>query len=365
MTRPVEQGVIAVRGRPAIGPGCAPYVIAEIGTNHDRDIAIARDMIRAIALAGCDCAKFQIYEPEEIVSARVRAADYGLDAVYGDISAQEMFARHLQTPKAWFPELLDLCHAEGLDCAATIHGPHGLDWAMRTGIDLIKIASMDHTNLPLFAEIRARASQPVLISFGMGALEDIDAAVAALRDHGAGVGLFHCVAVYPPEPEEIRIGNIPFMQARYGLPIGFSDHTLDSTVALLALAAGANFFEKHVTMDRARKGPDHPFAMEFAELAAYVAALRDGRRALSPPDTFLPPSPRETRNRDAYLKSIVARRDLAAGESLGPDDVYLARPGTGLPPGRLPAVLGMRLRRDVAAETPLHAEDLDEGGEGA
>src|SRR5205085_1819057 len=113
---------LVVRGRAAIGADCASYVIAEIGTNHNRSLDTAREMLRGIAAAGCDCAKFQIYEPDEIVSARVRAADYGFDHLYGDISAQEMFERYLKTPKEWFPELRELCHSLGMDFAATIHG---------------------------------------------------------------------------------------------------------------------------------------------------------------------------------------------------------------------------------------------------
>jgi sialic acid synthase SpsE len=105
-------------------------------------------MLHALAKTGCDCAKFQIYEPDEMVSARVRALDYGFDGLYGDISAQEMFERHLKTPKTWFPELRDLCHTLGMDCAATIHGPSGLAWAREVGLDIVKIASMDHNNLP-------------------------------------------------------------------------------------------------------------------------------------------------------------------------------------------------------------------------
>src|SRR5260221_10307640 len=117
--------LLNVRGRPAIGAGLPAYVIAEIGTNHNGSLDTVKRMLHALARSGCDCAKFQVYEPDEIVGGRVRASEYGFDTIYGDISAQEMFERHLKTPKSWFPELRDLCHALGMDFAATIHGPDG------------------------------------------------------------------------------------------------------------------------------------------------------------------------------------------------------------------------------------------------
>ncbi|NQU72580.1 MAG: N-acetylneuraminate synthase family protein, partial [Rhodospirillales bacterium] len=219
---------LCIRGRAAIGEGLPPYLIAEIGTNHNRDLETARRLVRTVAEQGFDCAKFQIYEVDEIVAGSVRTGDYGLDGLYGDITAQAMFARHLQTPKAWFPELKDLCHDLGIDCAVTIHGHQGRNWAASIGFDLIKIASMDHTNTPFLKGLVNQIEPPILISSGMAQLEDIERALAALEGHRSGIGLFHCVAVYPPEPTELRLANIPFLSHRFALPIGFSDHTTDT-----------------------------------------------------------------------------------------------------------------------------------------
>ncbi len=348
---------LSVRGRPRIGAGLEPYVIAEIGTNHNRDIETAKALVRMVAEAGCHCAKFQIYEPDEIVCGSIRARDYGLDGLYGDISAQEMFARHLQTPKAWMPELKELCHSLGLDFGATIHGWNGLAWAREIELDLVKIASMDHTNLPFLAALVNQVEAPILISFGMAGLEDIDAALSVLKPHKPGVGAFHCIAVYPPEPAEMRLRTIPFLTDRSGVSIGFSDHTTDVTTAVAALALGAVMFEKHVTLDRTQNGPDHPFALEPEMVRDYVANLKSAALALGQPG-FTPPSPRETVNRSNYVKSIIARSGLPAGHALTADDLYLARPGTGIEPRHLAAVLGRTLVRPVAAETPLSWEDL-------
>jgi N,N'-diacetyllegionaminate synthase len=350
---------LVVRGRPAIGPLHDSYVIAEIGTNHNRSLETATAMLHALAGTGCDCAKFQIYEPDEIVSARVRASDYGFDRLYGDISAQEMFERHLKTPKDWFPELRDLCHSLGMDFSATIHGADGLRWAQQIGVDLVKVASMDHTNLPFLRSLVNAVDAPILISLGMASLTDADAVAASTRPHRRGVGLFHCCSIYPPQAAELRLANIPLLMQRYEVPIGFSDHMVDAAEALRARSLGAMMFEKHVTLDRTQPGPDHSFAMEMAEFTMYVSALKAApHTAPAPAATFLEPSPREMENRALALKSIISRRRLDAGHALRADDVYMSRPGSGISPADLPGVLGRVLMRTVSEETPLQWEDL-------
>lgn len=351
---------LEVRGRIAIGPAAAAYVVAEIGTNHNRSLDTAKALIHGLSGTGCDCVKFQIYEPDEIVSARIRAADYGLDAQYGDISAHEMFERYLKTPKEWFPELRGLCHDLGMDCAATIHGAGGLRWALETGLDLIKIASMDHNNQPLLKSLVNVVEVPLLVSVGMAGLRDIDAAVATTRPHEPGMGLLHCCALYPAEPGELRLSNIPFLLQRHSVPVGFSDHALGAAPALEARAAGAMLFEKHVTLDRTQPGPDHGFAMEIQPFKEYVAALKGAERgAVTPAAPFLDPVERELENRTQYVKSIITRRPLGAGHVLTLDDVYLARPGSGIAPDQLAVVLGRRLARPLGEELPLRWDDLE------
>lgn len=348
-----------VRGRQAIGPELESYVIAEIGTNHNRSFETAREMLDALAGTGCDCAKFQVYEPDEIVSARVRASDYGFDGLYGDISAQEMFERHLKTPKTWFPALRDLCHSLGMDFSATIHGASGLAWARETGLDIVKVASMDNTNLPFLRSLVNAVDAPILVSLGMASLSDADAVFAATREHERGLGLFHCCSIYPPGPGELRLPNIPFLVQRYPVPVGFSDHTVETEDALGARRLGAMMFEKHVTLDRTQPGPDHSFAMEMGPFKAYVDALKRQPVEEAPAGEFLDVSERERLNRLVALKSIISRRSLEAGHVLSDDDVYLARPGSGIEPGALPQVMGRRLARPVAAETPLQWEDVE------
>lgn len=356
-----KQQPLMIRNRPMIGDGLEPYVIAEIGTNHNRDLETAKELLRGVALSGCQCAKFQIYEPSEIVSAFVRAADYGLDELYGDISAQEMFDTYLKTPKEWFPELRDLCHELGMDFSVTIHGPNGLAWAKEMKVDLVKIASMDHTNIPFIKSLVNELDVPVLASLGMAGLADVALLSETLQDHEPGYGLFHCCAIYPPSPDELRLSNIPFLIDNFPAHIGFSDHTTEADAAKLARSMGAVMFEKHVTLDRRQSGPDHPFAMEIDPFKDYVLSL--SQRASLPPNTadskvFVEPSPREMKNRAQYVKSIVAKAPLPSGHVLTADDFYFARPGTGIAPVFSERLIGKELARDIAQDTLIQWSDL-------
>jgi sialic acid synthase SpsE len=354
----MKNSTIHIRECAAIGPGCSPYVISEIGTNHNRSLETARELVRQAAEARCNCVKFQIYEPEEIVSPQVRIGDYGLESIYGNLNAQEVFEHHLKTPKTWFPQLRNMCHDLGLDCMVTIHGEDGLVWAKDMGVDAVKLASMDHTNLPLMELMVGAIDAPILVSFGMATLAEIDVAIDILRDHPAGIALFYCVAAYPARPSEVSLGNIPFLRKRYGLEVGFSDHTADVVTGMAAVGLGASMFEKHLTLDRTQDGPDHHFALEPIDLATYVSNIRSTFSGINN-NQFIEPSDRELNNRSLYLKSIILRNDLVAGHKLTKHDVYLARPGTGLNPGQLKKVIGQVLVRDVIAGSPLKIEDVD------
>lgn len=349
---------ISLHGKNRIGDGCTPYLIAEIGTNHNQDIQSARNLVKAVAEAGFDCAKFQIYEANEIVSENLRAKDYGLEKFYGDISAVEMFDKYLKTPKEWFPELLDLCREYGIDCATTIHGADGLAWAKGMSFDFIKVASMDHNNLPFLQSLVNEIDAPILISFGMAGLADIDIAVKTLSAHRLGMGIFHCVSIYPPRPEELRIANISFLRQRFSVPVGFSDHADDVITSLVALSLGCRLFEKHVTLNKKSHGPDHPFALEPDQMKSYVMGLRvlaDGIDS----GKFEEPSGEEEAVRNAYLKSIVVARDIPAGHKLMLADLTLVRPGTGIQPIYLDSIIGRLVRRSLVKGEILSWQDIE------
>lgn len=337
-------------------PNAKPYIIAEIGTNHDQKKDQAIKLINEISKSRCDCIKFQIYEPYEIVSKRVKCSEYGLDKFYGDISAYDMFEKHLKTPKSWFPELLDYVHSLGMDCMATIHGENGIEWASDLAFDLIKVASMDHSNTPFLQTLTDKIDKPLLVSFGMADLESIDTAMGILKKNSKGLGIFYCSAVYPPGPEDVSLGNISYMRERYQVPVGFSDHTLGTATAVAALACGARIFEKHVTLDRALLGPDHTSAATVREFQEYVETLVVNKNFLN--EEFRNPSKNEIKNKQQYLKSVISKVELKSGDKIKQHDIYLARPGTGIEPKYFYDLIGRVLRNDIEAEVPIKWSDL-------
>lgn len=349
---------IRVNNKSLIGDFTSPYLIAEIGTNHDQKLGTAIDLVIAAANAGFDCAKFQTYEPHEIVSGEVRASEYGLDKYYGDISAVDMFERYLKTPKSWFPQLKEVCQDYGIDCATTIHGAHGLAWANKVGFDVIKIASMDHNNFPFLLSLVNQIEAPVLISFGMAELEDIDEAISILKEHKKGLGLLHCVSLYPPKPDELRLFNIKFFTDRYGVPVGFSDHTDDVITSLAASAFGACVFEKHITLNKDGNGPDHAFALEPSEMKSYVRGIRSLAEEQAS-RTFSAPKKNEVAIRQAYMKSIVIVDDLPKGHIIKSTDIALIRPGKGLAPKEFSHVINKKLNKSLNRGHLLSWNDLD------
>ena len=334
-------------------------VIAEIGTNHNQDISLARDLMAGAASAGCDYVKFQIYEPDEIVSERLRTSDYSWVERYGDISLRDAFGRYLKTPKEWIPELSGYAEELQIRWGATIHGYNGLQWALSAKPAFIKIASMDHTNTPFLADLVNTVDVPIVVSTGMASLDGIDAAYAAVSSHKPGVILLHCNAVYPPKADNLNLSNIGFLQDRYGCGVGFSDHSLGADAAISARGAGAVLFEKHITTDQTLNGPDHSFAIELEDLGDYVRSVKETTADPSPPSrNFLLPAQEELENRPVFLKSVIARHDLKAGTLLSPADVYFARPGTGIPPTCAGSLYGRALTRPVPAEMPIMWRDF-------
>ena len=330
------------------------YIIAEIGTNHNRSKSKAIKMIYQLSKTKCDCVKFQIYEPNEIVNKKVLCKDYGLDKIYGKITAYEMFKKYLVTPKSWFPELKNICHKLNMNFAVTIHGENGINWAKKNKPDIIKIASMDHNNFPFLKKIINNVNCPILVSLGMAKFEDIIILVNILKKHKKGFGLFHCTSLYPPKLRESRMGNIIFLKDKFKIPIGFSDHFVGNTLAKKAKEYGATFFEKHVTLSQSDIGPDHKFAHKIHNFDSYISEIKKSKRKkIKNKNFFLPLSLREKKIRNKYTKSIIVKSKIPKGAKITKNKIYTARPGTGIPPLYYDIILNKAANYNLYPEQPL------------
>ncbi|MBA3565091.1 MAG: N-acetylneuraminate synthase family protein [Gammaproteobacteria bacterium] len=255
-------------------------VIAEIGSNYNGDLALAREYVRAARECGADVVKFQTLRKNKLVAPRL----YSGDGAVSENPVYRNFAS-LELPDEWHYELKELADQLGIEFMSTPFYLEAVELLESVGVRSYKIASGDITFRPLLDKI-GRTGKRVVLSTGASADEEISAALQVLKKAGAmDVALLHCVSNYPPAWDEMNLRAIASMQARFGCPIGISDHTPGCLVPLSAVALGASLIEKHVTFDRSQNGPDHAFAMtpgEFAEMVAQVrllqGALGDGHK---------------------------------------------------------------------------------------
>lgn len=345
---------VTIGGRP-IGPDHPCLVIAEIGVNHNGDFDRARRMIDAAAQAGADAVKFQTFKTELVMARDTPKADY---QKVNDGAQNGMFdmVRALELPLEDFARLAEHCREAGVMFMSTAFDPVSLDAVIALAPPALKWPSGEIDNLPLLRQGGA-AGLPVILSSGMSGLAEIEAAVAALEAAGSGdIVLLHCVSNYPAAPADLNLRAIPALTAAFGLPVGFSDHSLGNAAALAARALGMCVLEKHFTLDRTLPGPDHRASIEADELRSLVADLRTVEAALG--DGIKRLRAAEANTLAVARRSLHAACDLAEGAVLSATDVIPLRPAGGISPMQIDSIVGRRLRRPLAAGTMLAPADL-------
>lgn len=332
-------------------------VIAEIGSNHNRDLDEARWLIDAAAAAGCDAAKFQTYSADTLYS-RLAPRLSEMSTFQGDdgeISPHDLIAR-LEMPREWHAQLAAHCAGAGIEFMSTAFDLQAVE-DLHPYVRRHKIASYDLTNRPL-VEACARSGKSLIISTGHGTLGEVEEALHWVREANAAaeIVLLHCTSQYPTKPSDANLRALAVLATAFQLPVGLSDHTLDGTVPIAAVALGATVIEKHFTRDRAQSGPDHSFALEPGPMAAMVRAIRDVGEALG--DGIKAPRTSEAENRRLARRSIHLTHDVPAGHVLGGDDLIMLRPGTGIRPADLDLVVGRAVRRAMVAGTAVTWDDV-------
>ncbi len=337
-------------GRRRVGPGRPVYVIAEAGGNHNGDVEIARRLVWAAKDCGADAVKFQMFRAEALVSRRAPTADYQRDAGFTD---QFSMLRRLELKEGDFAELRDLAQEAEIDFLASAFDPGSLAALLRLSPPALKLGSGEVTDLLLLRRA-ARTKLPVILSTGMAELSEVAAALGCLG--AARVALLQCVSSYPCPPEEANVRGMAVLAERFGTVVGYSDHTVGSAAACAAVALGASIVEKHFTLDRGMKGPDHAASADPEALTALVAEVRETEAVLGA--TGKAPTRAELAMRAFARKSLVAARRIAAGEQITEGVLVAKRPGTGISPSDLARVLGCRARVEIPEDTPLRWEQL-------
>jgi N-acetylneuraminate synthase/N,N'-diacetyllegionaminate synthase len=325
------------------------FVIAEGGVNHNGELRLAHQLVELAAACGADAVKFQMFVPDALVAHNAAAAPYQRDR--GAVSQRAML-ESLVLPKSAWKELASHAENVGLTFTSTAFDSPSLDMLLDLGVSVLKIPSGELDN-PRYIELAASKGLPLIMSTGIGAMHEVEAAVAAA--HAApSIALLHCVTAYPAPVEESNLQAIVALASHFAVPVGWSDHTTGFVTAVMAVALGASILEKHLTIDRALPGPDHAASSDPTEFKAYVQAVRAAESALG--DGVKEPTPAELENRQFARRSFHAIRTLQPGDVIRDEDVRLLRPATGLPPSAV--VIGRTVRQQVSAGHPILAEHL-------
>src|SRR5881409_897001 len=285
-----------------IGADHPCFVIAEAGINHNGDATLAAELVEAAAEAGADAIKFQTHFPEHEMLRDGATASYVGESLF------ELLTRTALSRDAHYV-MRDLAAKHGIIFLSTPFSREAADFLETVGVPAFKTGSGELTNLPLQQHI-ARKGKPMIISTGMSTPEEIDRTVQAVRAIGTPFALMHCTSTYPTPFEHVQIDCIPALRRTYGVPVGFSDHSLGSVMAFAAVALGANLFEKHFTLSRSLPGPDQPGSIEPPELSDVVKGIRAIERARGGTKT-IQPGEQDVRNMAHH--SVVSVRDIPAG----------------------------------------------------
>lgn len=324
-------------GARRIGAGAPCFIIAEAGVNHNGDPGLARQLVDVAAAAGADAVKFQTFNAAKLIAPVAPKAAYQRVTTGADESQLAM-VRKLELPLAVFGELADLCRQRGILFLSTPFDEESADALEAAGLPAFKIPSGEITNLPFLAYL-TRMGRPLILSTGMSSLGEVETALQTVRAAGnPPIALLHCVSSYPASPCEVNLRAMHTLAGAFGVPVGYSDHTLGIEVPLAAVALGACIIEKHFTLDRAMSGPDHKASADPAELKALVQGIRTVEASLGHGRKEAAPGEADTAA--AARRSLVAARDIPAGTALTPELITAMRPGTGLPPSAKPYLLG-------------------------
>jgi len=342
-------------GNYLIGNDNPTMIIAEIGINHQGSSEIAIELIKAAKLAGCEYAKIQTYVTDERISPTAKSAKYTDKTLSMEETTYEMFER-LELSGEQHKILFDYAKKINMPLISTPFDEKSVDTLMEYDIDAFKIASFDAFNLPLIKYVASKG-KPMIISTGMCGMSEIEDALEIIASQdNKNVVLLHCVSSYPTDPKDVNLRAINTMKTAFGIPVGYSDHTIGNTVSKAAMSIGANILEKHFTLNVNYEGADHILSSEPEEMTDIVnsrdvifSALGNGVK-----------KPRSVENVSINLqrKSIFTKKPIKAGETISLDNITIRGPGHGLLPKYIDLVLGKKIVVDVDGDEPLTWDNL-------
>lgn len=337
-------------GNKVIGGNNPTYIIAEIGANHNCSKKIAKELIDEAAEAGADAVKFQTYKAEKLYSKNT-------PKFYKDSIKPFDLIKSIELPREWHKDLFDYAIEKKLHFLSSPFDYEAVDLLDKINVSAFKIASFEITDLKLL-EYVSKKKRPIILSTGMANIKEIEEALAAIRSQGNDdIILLHCNSMYPSPVEIVNLNAIKTMCNHFKVPIGFSDHTKGIHIPVAAVAKGAKVLEKHFTLDRKMKGPDHNFALEPNELKQMIKNIRDVEKAEG--TGIKEASDKEKKEmRKKGRRSIIALKDISKGTKITQSMIIIKRPGYGIEPKFFDKVIGKTAKINIKVEQWIKWEDI-------
>ena len=327
------------------------YVIAEAGLNHGGNKERALALVRAAKWAGADAVKFQTFRADRLASTRPATLAHTKDQP----NLQELFKK-LELPFDTFKALYKEANRLGIEFLSTPFDEESADFLNDLGVNAFKIASGDITHRPLIEHV-ARKGKPVLLSTGMSSGEEIENAIDWMHTQSnEQIVLLHCVSSYPAKREELNLKSVQYLRDQFGVPVGFSDHSVGTLGSIVATSLGAQVIERHFMIETRGETPDHAVSMDAKALKGHVEELRTIGTVLGERGKFATEA--ETRNKTASRRALYARRPIAAGETIDADMLDALRPATGISPEFVGSVIGKHALMPIEAGAPVQWESI-------
>ncbi len=336
-----------------------PYIIAEIGANHNGNIDLAKKLVDKAKECGADAVKFQSWTPDSLIAKE----EYDRNQSYDDGdggkkhfgSLKEMVEKYYLTAEQHF-ELKKYCDKKDIDFCSTPFSPKEADLLENLDVPFYKVASMDINNLVLLKHI-AKKQKPIILSTGMSTLSEIENAVKTIENEGnKQIVILHCISIYPPKYEDIHLRNITMLQKAFPYPVGFSDHSIGISIPLASVALGSCLIEKHFTLDKNMPGWDHAISADPKELKAIASESKNITKSLG--NFHRTVSNAEEEKKLKFRRSVVTTKPLKKGCVISEKDITFKRPGTGIAPDEIKYVIGRKVNRDINKDELINRTDL-------
>jgi sialic acid synthase SpsE len=341
-------GIIKLNDSAELSNFGKPYIIAEMNTSHFGKIDTAKEMIKEAKKSGCNCVKFQSWTTDTLYSK----------TYYEEHPIAKRFVKGFSFSEEQLKELVGYSNKIGISFSSTPYSKQEVDFLVdECNVPFVKVASMDLNN-HIFLEYIGSKGVPIILSTGMGDIEEIREAIKVLESTGnKSVCILHCISIYPPELSTIRLNNIIGLREEFpNYPIGFSDHSIGIEMPIASVALGTCLIEKHFTLDKSKIGMDNQVATEPDEMKLLVDSCHNVQVALGGTERIV--LKEELEKRKEMRRSIVTTRDLKVGDTISLDDLDVKRPGTGIAADNIYTLVGKQINQDINADILISIDDL-------